>query len=274
MAMGLTNMAKRYNGYVVNGFRIRTKRMDNSRVTQNNGVVVIASTTSFSSRKDKHLMSGELTYYGKLTDIIEVRYTDETKFVLFKCNWVDNRTGVKVDNFGITSVNFSHLLYKENNPTDEPFILASQAEQVMYVEDPIDPEWEVAIKMTSRDTFDMGEDENSDTIVAVPQTQPYSSQQLDERRSIHEGEDMWVRHGVEGTFVEKRAARSPTIENQQQNNLVHVVESDSDEEMEDESEAYISDESEEEFDDTIDDTSNTTDNDGVGNMREDESDDD
>ncbi|GJU51546.1 hypothetical protein Tco_1221101 [Tanacetum coccineum] len=33
MAMGLTNMAKRYNGYVVNGFRFRTKIIDNSRVT-------------------------------------------------------------------------------------------------------------------------------------------------------------------------------------------------------------------------------------------------
>ncbi|GKF75695.1 hypothetical protein Tco_0225139, partial [Tanacetum coccineum] len=71
--------------------------------------------------------------------------------------------------------------------------------------------------------------------------------------------------------VEKRATRSSTIETQQQNNLVHVVKSDSDEEIEDESEAHISDESEEEFDDAIDDTS---DNDGVGNMRDDESDDD
>ncbi|GJZ24225.1 hypothetical protein Tco_0561684 [Tanacetum coccineum] len=135
--------------------------MDNSRVTQNSDVVVITSTTSFSSRKDKNLMSVELTYYRKLTDIIEVHYTDETKFVLFKCNWVDNRTGVKVDNFGITLVKFSHLLYEVNNQTDEPFILTSQAEQVMYVEDPIEPEWKVTIKMTSRDTFDMGEDGNS-----------------------------------------------------------------------------------------------------------------
>jgi hypothetical protein len=203
--MGLTNVAKRYNGYIVNGFRFRAKKMDNSRVTQNSGVIVIASTTSFSSRKDKNPKSGELAYYGELTDIIEVRYTEETKFVLFKCNWVDNRTGVKVGNFGFTSVNFSHLLYKENNPTDEPFILASQDEQVMYIEDPVDPEWEVAIKMTSRDTFDMGEDGNSNTTVAVPQAQPYSSQQLDERRSIQEGEEMWVRHGIEGTIIENRA---------------------------------------------------------------------
>lgn len=115
---------------------------------------MIKSTTSFSGRKDKNPTWGELTYYGELTDIIEVRYTDETKFFLFECNWVDNRTGAKVDNFGFTSVNFSHLLFKENNPTNEPFILASQAEQVIYIEDPIDPEWEVSIKMTSRDTFE------------------------------------------------------------------------------------------------------------------------
>ncbi|GJV97481.1 hypothetical protein Tco_1549058 [Tanacetum coccineum] len=63
---------------------------------------------------------------------------------------------------------------------------------------------------------------------------------------------MWVRHRVEETFVKKRVAQSTTIENQQQNNPVHVVESDSDKEMEDESEAHISDDSEEEFDDTID----------------------
>ncbi|GJS52405.1 uncharacterized protein Tco_0625767 [Tanacetum coccineum] len=121
MAMGLTNMAKRYNGYVVNGFRFRTKGMDNSRVTQNSGVVVITSTTCFSSRKDKNPMSGELTYYEKLTDIIEVRYTDETKFFLFKCNWVDNRTGVKVDNFEDnqdTPLEDSSQELTRNNTTD------------------------------------------------------------------------------------------------------------------------------------------------------------
>ncbi|GJS78706.1 uncharacterized protein Tco_0728587 [Tanacetum coccineum] len=82
---------------------------------------------------------------------------------------------------------------------------------------------------------------------------------------------MRVRHGVEGIFVEKRVVQSPTIENQQQNNPVDVVASDSNEEMEDELEAHISNESEEEFDDTIDDTS---DNDGFGNIRDDESDND
>lgn len=44
--------------------------------------------------------------------------------------------------------------------------------------------------------------------------------------------------------------------------------------MEDELEAWVSDDSEEKFEDTIDDTFDATDDDGVGNMGDDESDDD
>ena len=35
-------------------------------------------------------------------------------------------------------VNFNHLLYRKNRAVDEPFILASQAEQVRYVQDPLE----------------------------------------------------------------------------------------------------------------------------------------
>ena len=37
----------------------------------------------------------------------------------------------------------------------EPFVLASQAEQVMYVEDLKHKDWPVAIKINSRDFYDM-----------------------------------------------------------------------------------------------------------------------
>jgi hypothetical protein len=39
------------------------------------------------------------TYYGKLTKIIKVEYYDQTKYVLFKCDWVDNTRdmGYKLD---------------------------------------------------------------------------------------------------------------------------------------------------------------------------------
>ena len=35
----------------------------------------------------------------------------------------------------MTIINFSHLLYNDNNVSNEPFILASQAEQICYIPD-------------------------------------------------------------------------------------------------------------------------------------------
>ncbi|CAN0921994.1 hypothetical protein LINGRAHAP2_LOCUS32875 [Linum grandiflorum] len=41
----------------------------------------------------------------------------------------------------------------------EPFILASQAQQVFYVADPIDKDWNVVIKTTPRNLCNMTEEE-------------------------------------------------------------------------------------------------------------------
>jgi hypothetical protein len=44
------------------------------------------------------------TYYEKLTQIIHVEYYDKTKYVMFKCDWVDNikDMGYKVDKYDLT----------------------------------------------------------------------------------------------------------------------------------------------------------------------------
>ncbi|RVW20636.1 hypothetical protein CK203_109088 [Vitis vinifera] len=49
---------------------------------------------------------------------------------VFKCDWVDNRNGIKADDLGFTLVDFNKTAHKSN-----PFILASQAKQVFYVQD-------------------------------------------------------------------------------------------------------------------------------------------
>ncbi|KAM2842899.1 hypothetical protein PS2_030974 [Malus domestica] len=46
--------------------------------------------------------------------------------------------------------------------TSDPFILASQALQVFYVQDPTDIEWHVAIKTRPRDFFDMSSTHDDD----------------------------------------------------------------------------------------------------------------
>lgn len=99
--------------------------------------------------------AGESMYYGQVTDIIELSYPIGKKFVLFKCNWVDveKGKGMKEDKLKFTLVNFTHLLSTQKQ---EAYVLASQVNQVFYVEDPTDPGWHVVVTNKPRDTFDLG----------------------------------------------------------------------------------------------------------------------
>ena len=67
---------------------------------------------------------------------------------VFKCNWVDNKSDIKVDDFGLTLVYFTKMAHKS-----DPFILASQAKQVFYVQDQLDPRWSVVLSTPQRDFF-------------------------------------------------------------------------------------------------------------------------
>lgn len=87
----------------------------NERATANYGVCV----------------RGEVDFYGVLQDIIEVQYPGMLglRCVLFKCDWFDPTPGrgVRENKYGV-DVNQSRRYNKF-----EPFILASQAEQVTFV---------------------------------------------------------------------------------------------------------------------------------------------
>ncbi|XP_052172287.1 uncharacterized protein LOC127788215 [Diospyros lotus] len=156
LAAGPHSWAWKYSGYIVNGFKFHTRHRERRRMTQNSGVLLTTNTESYASSKDKRPISGDVTFYGVLTDVVEIRYSNEFKFVLFKCDWVDNNRGMKVDSLNFITINFNCLMYQENKPTDEPFILATQASQVWYVADPLDEEWHVVMKMTPRDLYNMG----------------------------------------------------------------------------------------------------------------------
>ncbi|XP_058216762.1 uncharacterized protein LOC131327634 [Rhododendron vialii] len=111
LAIGPHTIARIFSGYVINGFHFRVKSIDDNRSTQNCGVALKANTLSYASRKDKNPRVGPVYYYGWLTDIVEIRYTNDTKYVMFKCDWIDNIHGKKEDAFKFTLVNFNHLLY-------------------------------------------------------------------------------------------------------------------------------------------------------------------
>lgn len=150
LAMGPNFVGKKYKRCLVNGFRFHTKTLEKRRKTQNSGVVVNATVSSFSSSKDNNPIAGEMVYYGVLQDIIELDYTGDRKVILFECDWVSKGGRLKQDEDGFTVTNFTSV--KRHN---EPFILASQAKQVFYVEDQFQKGWHVAITTAARDKYDM-----------------------------------------------------------------------------------------------------------------------
>ena len=153
-------VAHSYDSYTINGINFHTHSYDVGRSVQCSGVALVAHATSFDGTNNNNPVSMSKTYYGVIKDILELNYHHQGKIVLFKCDWIDNRVRdkwVKIDKFGVTMVNFKHLFNTGDKELDEPFIFASQATQVYYVQDPIDADWFAVLKSKQRDMYDMEE---------------------------------------------------------------------------------------------------------------------
>ena len=130
-----------YEGYDINGYCFYTSRQDDKSVHQNSGVMVVASSTEYSSSKDARPINATQSYYGVIQEIWELNYVD---FVVpvFRCRWADNRQGKKIDElFGFTLVDSSRFVDGE-----EPLGLASQEKKNFYIRDNIDHHWQVVVQ--------------------------------------------------------------------------------------------------------------------------------
>lgn len=145
LARGPRKFVNKYKGYLTNGYRFHTKSMENERTTQNSGVCMEAQTMMRSSSKDANPILQTTTFYGVVEEIITLDYFC-MEYTLFKCNWIDvyNKRGIKTDDLGFTMVNMKKFL-SQNHWQDDPFILASQAKQVFYVQDPVETDWYVVL---------------------------------------------------------------------------------------------------------------------------------
>ena len=120
LASGPSDTVLSYSACVVNGVKYVVKKRDIRRKTQNCGVRV------------PDVMNN--SYYGQLEDILILNYINNCSVVLFKCKWFDaDKMKKRIVHYkNINSVFVNVEKWKEN-----PFILASQAEQVFYLDDPV-----------------------------------------------------------------------------------------------------------------------------------------
>uniref|UniRef100_A0A803LSU4 Uncharacterized protein n=1 Tax=Chenopodium quinoa TaxID=63459 RepID=A0A803LSU4_CHEQI len=145
LSKGPSHVAKKYTGYSVNGYRFYTMKRDANCVTQNSGVTLTAITHSFASSKDQNPVVGNVNYYGSITEIIEISYHGHFSVVLFRCQWFHSEK----DDDELITVNMNKTVSKE-----EPFILATQAHQVFYVEDLNREGWHYAVQIPPREFLD------------------------------------------------------------------------------------------------------------------------
>lgn len=196
LSQGPSYIARRFKAFDVNnGYRFRTKQCEENLKTQNSGVMVVSKTESYASTSDNAPKLANITYYGRLNDIVELNYFEEFNVVLFKCDWVDvtHGRGVKEDALGFTLVNFSHLIHTGDRESHEPFIFANQAQQVIFVQDPHDHQWFIPRQIKPRDIFDMGD---------LSMQNDANDMALLENISDLEHEDNdWVRSGIDGIEI-------------------------------------------------------------------------
>nr|XP_027186794.1 uncharacterized protein LOC113784735 [Cicer arietinum] len=147
LAQGPSDKVRRFTAFNVNGFKFRTLARDNLLKTQNSGVFGMFGTRSYSSNSDAQMRFGGVPYYGRLIDIIEVSY----------------------DGFKVPI-----LIHTGEHEDDEPYIKASEAQMVYYVDDEKEQGWSIPIHLKPRDLYDMGGD---DEIMAP--IEPYPSQNLE-----------------------------------------------------------------------------------------------
>lgn len=139
---------KSYNGYILNGVKFLSFEVSNLKKTQNHGVLVSATTSTYLKNPNDDPKIDDLSYHGTLQKVYEVCYGhDMLKYTMFYCKWYD---GFKKDEFGLVSVKTSMPKYGE-----EPFIFAEQAKQCFYSIDPIESNRSFVLNRPHRQIFDV-----------------------------------------------------------------------------------------------------------------------
>ena len=110
-----------YQAYDINGYTFYTKERDKKTSYQNSSVRIECMTVNEADKR---------VYYGTIKEIWELDYV-KVKVALFRCAWIPLGQ-VRIDEYRKTCVNRTTMAYHA-----DPFILASDATHIFFVEDPL-----------------------------------------------------------------------------------------------------------------------------------------
>ncbi|KAI5325003.1 hypothetical protein L3X38_034076 [Prunus dulcis] len=82
------------------------------------------------SAKDKNPIVSNMGFYGAIQEIWDRDY-QKFRISVLRCDWIDNTSGLVVDEPGFTLVDMSKIGYR-----NDQFIMASQVKQVSFIDDP------------------------------------------------------------------------------------------------------------------------------------------
>ncbi|KAL0554499.1 hypothetical protein IC582_008421 [Cucumis melo] len=170
----------KYNSYVINGCRYHTESYDKNRSVQNSGVSLVAKTMQVSSSKDKNSIIGDMSFYGVIQDIWELNY-NTFNVAVFRCDWVENNNSMKIYDLGFVLVDLKRIGHKSDS-----FIMATQARQVFYVEDPSDARWSIVLTPPQRDCEDQSNDDELGDIMLHCQGVPSDMPNVDRGNDLDE----------------------------------------------------------------------------------------
>jgi hypothetical protein len=142
-----------FSACLVNGVRFHTVDREKNRRTQNSGILA-------NGEHDNE----DVDFYGCLKEIIELSYNsdfnDNRTVVLFRCDWFDTHgKKFRMKDDGIfRSINHGSFWYK-----NDPFILATMAKKVFYLEDTkYHEKWRVVQKFSHRHLWNVAENDKDD----------------------------------------------------------------------------------------------------------------
>lgn len=136
---------------IVNGVRFRCKECDDKFTTQCSGVCTWGGDEN------------DIIYYGILLEIMKLDFINERNVFVFCCKWYNTNPRGKsmIVHNNLTSIDITSEWYG-----DEPFILASQAQQVFYMKDSSrGKNWRIVEKVNHRNIFDIVEHEVGETVI-------------------------------------------------------------------------------------------------------------